>query len=741
MMPTFSSVAATIILLAACLSGLEASAGDLRSSVAALPTAPDAHQRRKSDWLLRPEAFPARVIRSSNNLEVILENGLVRRTVRIAPNGATVGFDNLTTGASLLRGVKPEALLTIDGHDHEVGGLKGQPDFAYLLPEWIETLTNNPSSFQLERFHVGKPVAPFSWKRQRHSADLPWPPAGVAVDFIYGGSTPETRGLSVTVHYELYDGVPVVGKWLSVGNGTDHAIELNRFTSEMLAVVEAESAVDERADIAWRTPSIQVLSDYMFKGMDIVTGNQIASWETDPEFLTQVSYSRKTPCLLVCRPPAGPGVRVEPGRDFHSFRAFEIIHDSTERERQGLALRQVQRVLAPWVTENPIMMHVRGADSKTFRNAVDQCAEVGFEMIIYTFGSGLEMENNDPAYMARIRADVDYAHGKGIEVGAYSLFSSRRIDDKNDVINPKTGRTGGAIFGNAPCFGSEWGIAYLGKLTNFIAQTGLDLLEHDGPYPGDFCASTTHPGHRGEADSQWVNWRMSVDLYAWCRERGVYVNQPDYYFLAGGNKTGMGYREDNWSLPRAQQILHARQNIFDGTWTKAPTMGWMFVPLTEYQGGGAAATIEPLRDHLDAYEAHLANNFGAGVQACWRGPRLYDSVETKALVRRWVAWFKQHRAILESDLIHVRRADGRDIDCFLHVNPHLAEKAMAVFYNPLDHAVLQSVELPLYYSGLTGKTQVREREGKSKTLRLDRQFQVPLTVSVPARGVTWFVFE
>jgi hypothetical protein len=26
-----------------------------------------------------------------------------------------------------------------------------------------------------------------------------------------------------------------------------------------------------------------------------------------------------------------------------------------------------------------------------------------------------------------------------------------------------------------------------------------------------------------------------------------------------------GYREDNWSLPRAQQLIHARQNIFDGT--------------------------------------------------------------------------------------------------------------------------------------------------------------------------------
>ncbi len=102
-------------------------------------------------------------------------------------------------------------------------------------------------------------------------------------------------------------------------------------------------------------------------------------------------------------------------------------------------------------------------------------------------------------------------------------------------------------------------------------------------------------------------------------------------------------------------------------------MGWMFVPLTEYQGGGAAATLEPLVEHLDAYEAHLAQNFDSGVQACYRGPRLYDTEATKAVVKKWVDFYKEHRAILDSDIIHVRRPDGRDIDCILHVNPQLQD--------------------------------------------------------------------
>jgi hypothetical protein len=362
-------------------------------------------------------------------------------------------------------------------------------------------------------------------------------------------------------------------------------------------------------------------------------------------------------------------------------------------------------------------------------------------MIIYTFGSGLDMENQDPGYLARVKTDVDYAHRKGIEVGAYSLLSSRRIDDATDVINPDTGKPGGAIFGHAPCLGSRWAADYFARLKHFIATTGLDLLEHDGPYPGDVCASTNHPGHHGLADSQWTQWKTSVAFYRWCRERALYVNAPDYYFFSGTSKTGMGYREDNWSLPRPQQILHGRQNLYDGTWEKTPTMGWMFVPLTEYQGGGAIATLEPLQEHLAEYEAHLANNFGAGVQACYRGPRLYDTDATQAVVRKWVAWFKAHRDILESDLVHVRRADGRDIDCLLHVNPALKRCGLAMVYNPLDREAQRSLTLPLYYTGLTRTAIIREQDGPPRHCSFDQRFQVRVPVRVPANGRTWLVIE
>jgi len=221
----------------------------------------------------------------------------------------------------------------------------------------------------------------------------------------------------------------------------------------------------------------------------------------------------------------------------------------------------------------------------------------------------------------------------------------------------------------------------------------------------------------------------------------VYLNVPDWYFMEGANKTGMGYRETNWSLPRERQFILARQNIYDGTWEKTPSMGWMFVPLVEYHGGGAAATLEPLKDHLDAYGRHLEQNFTAGVEACYRGPRLYDSPETRSVVKRWVDFYKQHRAILESDIIHVRRPDGRDYDAILHVNAALRERGLAVFHNPLDTAITRTVRLPVYYTGLTTTAMVRMEGGTAQRVRISRDYEAEVTVRIPAGGMTWLVIE
>jgi hypothetical protein len=702
-----------------------------------------AQSKGSPDWLIDPSPYRAQVQTNADGRELKLSNGLLARTFRLTPNAATVGLDNLITGEALLRGVKPEATLEIDGVRYEVGGLKGQPNYAFLRPEWIEQLRADPAAFRFVGLEIGKPRERLAWKRARHHApDVKWPPAGVHLRMDYdlpaGTNEPASRAIRASVHYELYDGLPCYSKWLTISNGTSKAIRVDRFSSEILAVVERVAEVDELT-AGRQSPNLHVETDMAFGGMMAAGANRRSyRWLTDPDFHTQVNYEKKTPCLLEIGPDLGPAQVVAPGGTFESFRAWVLPHEDFDRERSGLAVRRMYRVIAPWATENPLMMHVRSADERTVTNAINQCAEVGFEMVILSFGSGFDLENEKPEVLARARRYADYARARGIEIGSYSLLASRRVGGGNDVVMPP-GQS--PTFGNSPCLVSTWGTNYFRRLYEFHRDSGFTLLEHDGSYPGDICQSDQHPGHRGLADSRWNQWREITDFYKWCRGQGFYLNVPDHYFLSGSSKTGMGYRETNWSLEREQQVIHTRQNIFDGTWEKTPSMGWMFVPLTEYQGGGAAATIEPLDEHLDHYERMLYSNLALGVQACYRGPRLYDTERTKAMVKRWVDWFKAHRDILESDLIHGRRADARDLDWMLHVNPKLKEKGMLVVFNPLSQPVAKTLRVNLYYTGLTGKARVSEQGRKATSFKLNRDYTIALPVKVPAHGMNWFVIE
>lgn len=697
------------------------------------------------DWLIRPVKTPASVKLDQARHIVTLSNGLISREILLAPNAATVSFECLSTREQFVRAVGPEATITVDGTQVAIGGLTGQPDQAFLLPQWYSQLKALPNSLQFTGYDVGKIETPFAWETARQSqgkwggAGLPWPPKGVSLTLHFAGSTGVAAGLRADVRYEIYDGVPVLMKQLTVQNVTNKTVRLDAWTVERLALAENQSAVGDMRE--WRKPDMFIASDYSFAGDNAENANQVAHVVPDSSYTTQVNYNLTTPCLLECRPPIGPGVYLKPGEGVTSFRVYELPYDSTIRERRGLEERAFYRRFAPWSQENPIMLHLVASDEKSVKEAVDQCSAAGFEMLILSFGSGLNMEDVSPANIAKFKALADYAHSKGIAIGGYSLLASRSIDAADDVIDPKTGKPGGAVFGSSPCLGSKWGIGYLEHIKMFLKETGFDLLENDGSYPGDICASTTHPGHHDLEDSQWTQWKQITDFYEWCRGQGIYLNVPDWYFLAGSNKTGMGYRETNWSLPRDLQHLHNRENLYDGTWEKTPSMGWSFVPLTQYHGGGEAATIEPLKDHLDSYGQFLAENFGYGVQACWRGKRIYDSPQTLALVKKWVEWFKAHRAILQSDVIHLGRPDGRQPDAVLHCSPNLDERGLLMVFNPTEAEVSETITVPLYYSGLTDSCRVFDQFGKVRTLKLDADGNAQLRIKIPPKGHVWFVFK
>ena len=694
------------------------------------------------DWLVHPMPNKAGVYKSANNKDIILYNGLVRRVFRVTPNLTCSDYSNVGNNQQLLRAIKPEALITLDGTVYPIGGLHGQTEKAYLLNEWLNKLTTHDSDFHFTGFTV-KEIPVLLNGKTRGWSPVQQSPSGKLIDFSFRSTILGLQNLLVTIHYEIYDGIPLIIKSLSIENKGTGKLTINQVVNEVLAFVEEESAVVGTPEQMKKQHGIYFETNYAFNNaMRYDISDQTTHWKTDPSYTSQVNYNYQTPCVLEVYPEKFTGLDLLPGEKFNSVRTHELLMDSYDRERRGLAIRKMYRTIAPWTNANPIFMHLVSKNDAEVKQAIDQCVETGYEALILSFGSHCNMEDSSLANVQKWKKLAVYAHQNNVLIGGYSLFSSRKISDVDDVIDPVTGKPdAAAFFGNAPCMGSKWGLNYIAKLKYFISITGFDLFENDGPYPGDVCASTTHPGHKGLDDSQWKQMELQKELYHWCNEQGVYVNAPDWYFLDGTNKIAIGYREVNFSLSRAQQKILNRQNIYDGLWEKTPSMSWGFVPLTKYQGGGADAVLEPLSEHLKDYEQLMVQYYGAGVQACYRGSKLFDTEATKQVVKNTVSWYKKYRTILNSDILHLRRADGRDWDGILHVNPKLKTKGLLMLYNPLKEKITRTLLVPLYYAGLTTIALVKEKETGYKKYTLNRNYEIELNFSIEPESYTWFIIE
>jgi hypothetical protein len=696
---------------------------------------------KPADWLVKPIQVKGAVYHSADKKDIILYNGLLKRTFRLTPDLACISYKNETTQQELLRAVKPEARVVINGKSYPVGGLAGQKENGYLLTEWVSAMTVSDSAFHFEKYTVSEITSSLKWKTNMWTGQSQMP-TGKEITFHFKSDFEALRNVNVQVHYALFDGLPLLSKWVTIHNNSGVEIMVDQIVNEILAVAEEESAVVGSPERMAKPNGIYIENNFAFNNaMRYPLSDQATHWKVDPAYTSQVNYDFQTPCLLEIHPKIPMGVKVKSGGSIESVRTYELLQDSYDRERKGLAVRRMYRTIAPWVTSNPIFMHLVSKNDEEVKTAIDQCAATGYEALILSFGSHCNIEDTTSLNMIKWKKLADYAHSKNIQIGSYSLFSSRKISDEHDVINPETGKPGGAFFGNAPCMGSKWGLEYLEKLKIFIKYTGFNFFENDGPYPGDVCASTSHPGHDGLHDSQWKQMELQKSLYRWCNENGVYVNAPDWYFLDGTNKIALGYREVNFSLSRDQQKILNRQNIFDATWTEIPSMVWGFVPLTKYQGGGDDAILEPLSQHLDAYEQLMMQYYGAGIQACYRGPRLFDTEQTRMVVSNVINWYKKYRDILNSDIIHLRRADGRDWDGIMHVNPNLKEKGLIMLYNPQKVDIVREIQIPVYYTGSHDQIKVREKEGIPKTYKVNRDYQASLTVKIPANGYTWLVVE
>jgi hypothetical protein len=171
-------------------------------------------------------------------------------------------------------------------------------------------------------------------------------------------------------------------------------------------------------------------------------------------------------------------------------------------------------------------------------------------------------------------------------------------------------------------------------------------------------------------------------------------------------------------------------------------MGWMFVPIVDYHGGGADAAFEPMSQHLPEYSMALAQYLLAGTAACYRGFRLFDTPVVAAVVAGWVSVYKQYRDIIAlSDIIHVRRPNGQTLDAFMHANAMLPPGracGFAAVFNPTSSALTETMSFPLYYTGISSRALVSLEGAAPVAYDVARDYSIRVSLTLAPRSVTWF---
>ena len=603
-------------------------------------------------WVLDGSPFLSKIEKTENGFA--FSNDLVRREIE-TPTGKTLSFENLQTGVQLITAPYADFEISVNGKTQSAAVFK------------FEKAEEVPC---LERVAFRK--------TETMTAGGVYPPPGKAVLLHYSA-----EGLpSVTVRYEIYDGMPVMMKRLTVHNGGKAAVTIDNMAVDVLKITDNRDTLFVDSDYDSTTD---------FLGLDL---QKYAK-----------HYARYRYDTLEVAPLQRMNVKLMPGESLDSIVSYELLFGTAYYEQRLIEVKEMYRRIAPWCTDNVSFFHLISNSPRIIRKVVDQCKEIGIEMIIQSFGSGVNMESGNERYLERIKKAYDYGHSKGIRMGAYTLayVKNYRPVKGDEALN----HDGSHI---CRCLATDWSKQYMKNVLRFIDRTGADAVEIDGPYGMLMCAGGKTHNHDDFTDSQYKQWKASaVDWYREIKKRGVYINAPDWHFLNGTNRSGVGYEEIAFSERRSEQLVTSRIYYYKGTFSKNPSQGWGFLPLNVYHGGGKDAQFFPTAQNAFEFDWAMAQIVASGVWPTIRGKKAYDSEKGKEIFTKWTTLYKKYRRVLNGITVHFMppRIDTADpsrttcMDAIMNQLPTGDVRGFVMFFNQTDAVRTEDITLPVYYTGLS----------------------------------------
>lgn len=64
-----------------------------------------------------------------------------------------------------------------------------------------------------------------------------------------------------------------------------------------------------------------------------------------------------------------------------------------------------------------------------------------------------------------------------------------------------------------------------------------------------------------------------------------------------------------------------------------------------------------------------------------------------------------------------------------------------MLYNPTKERITRTINVPLYYTGLTTAATLKEKGMTARKYQLNRNYEVALTFTIEPESYTWFTVE
>jgi hypothetical protein len=557
----------------------------------------------------------------------------------------------------------------------------------------------------------------------------------------------ELGGVVIAVHFEMYDGLPVLRKFVAVHNDGAPAappVEVQALRYEQLRV---PNWAPGRMSVHIPEASNPTPFDDTVKpdagpgtehpGVDLPSARSVQYWFFDPKYehccdgSLHLSWTYYTYLSLgysfstAYNGSTGPGAIVQSGGGhWESLSVRLLLHDTNEVERKSLGIREMQRTLAPQLREAPVMAMINDiSTTEIFRGTIDQMASTGLNLAVLGYGCAgwcamcREVLHN-ATYKAWLKGEIQYANTRGVSVSAYTLMQSAGgVPNISEDTLRRDGKRGVA------CFATDYHAQWRADVLAFMGEVGLSGLETDGQYEGAQCADT-HGDHRHNGIKGGWSYQIqaALDFNANLKAIGAYQTGADAYYWHGANRWNHADTDAFGGLPLWEMHTVGRMYVFDSTIGRLPTSGTLWVgdiaSATNASWNGRYNSSHDRcegRPRLACIDFLMAGYYINAVQAGIHTSQLWndwdpDKTEIQRIMLKWTTFYKAHGkprtagapGVLLDKLIHLQRPDSRNLEANLHVtaDPTMPVRALLAIVNPTNVSISESLTLPLWYADM-----------------------------------------